>query len=112
MTAADEREEAEAELESLRGLFAALDADGSGRLDDGELREALKALGVRLSPEEARYLLAQIDADGDGDISFEEFAAFVMVSSAPALIDQSKQKIKKRPTNEPMNQPANQPTTH
>jgi Ca2+-binding EF-hand superfamily protein len=78
MTAADEREEAEAELESLRGLFAALDADGSGRLDDGELRAALKSLGVRLTPEEARYLLAQIDADGDGDISFEEFAAFVM----------------------------------
>jgi calmodulin len=66
------------ELRELRSAFELFDADGSGRLDCGELQRALKILGVDLSTEETAFLMAQIDSDGDGDITFEEFMEYMI----------------------------------
>ena len=43
-----------------------------------QLKDALKILGVRLSDEEAAAFLNFIDTDHDGDVSFDEFAAFIV----------------------------------
>ena len=42
-----------------------------------QLRRAFKMLGVDMNQEEADCLLREIDIDGDGDVSLEEFAAYV-----------------------------------
>lgn len=54
--------------ESMRAAFRAFDADGDGRIDEGEFARVL-----RQSPQEVASLLPQFDSNGDGVIDFEEF---------------------------------------
>jgi len=59
----------------IQSLFARLDADGSGAIELGELRDRL---GAR-TPEEERELaafFAHLDSDRDGKISLAEFEQF------------------------------------
>lgn len=43
-----------------------------------QLQIALKTLGVKLSDEEAVEIMNDVDMDHTGDVSFDEFAAYVV----------------------------------
>jgi len=43
-----------------------------------QLARAMETIGVTLSQAEAQFLVNEIDADGNGQVSFEEFAAYVL----------------------------------
>lgn len=43
-----------------------------------QLLQAMRLLGVRITPEEAAFWLQEIDTDGDGDVSFEEFVSYIV----------------------------------
>lgn len=58
---------------SLNLLFRQFDADGSGEIDLEELYMALQSVGLRLSMDDAKHILAELDADGDGSVSLPEF---------------------------------------
>ena len=58
-------------------LFQQFDADGSGAIDAEELHEALHALGVPATPEDARAMLDSVDDDNSGEIEIEEFLILV-----------------------------------
>jgi len=58
---------------SLRGAFADLDRDGSGRVSGREFKRELSRLGFEVSAAELDDLVMRFDADGDGLISYEEF---------------------------------------
>ncbi|KAM9206667.1 ras and EF-hand domain-containing protein [Dugong dugon] len=60
------------ELSRLRAVFAACDANRSGRLE----REEFSALcaELRVQPAEAEAVFQRLDADRDGAITFQEFA--------------------------------------
>jgi Ca2+-binding EF-hand superfamily protein len=70
-------------VESLRAAFDTFDADHNGRIDAGELRRALHALGVDVSASEVRKMLtlAPLGPRPDGDraraLDFDGFADLV-----------------------------------
>ena len=66
----------ESQYDELRSLFMLFDTDGSGLLDDGEIRLALQLMGVNGSDEEIQSLISSIDEDGNGMIEWKEFLAF------------------------------------
>ena len=65
--------EDDAEKGKLLELWKAMDADGSGTLDRGEVRACMESMGKKLSDKEFDSAMAEIDADNSGEVSFEEF---------------------------------------
>jgi hypothetical protein len=58
----------------LRQLFQITDADGSGYLDEEEVRRALELLGFKwLEDKHVRKIFERADLNDDGEISLEEF---------------------------------------
>ncbi|EGR27227.1 hypothetical protein IMG5_199680 [Ichthyophthirius multifiliis] len=57
----------------LKQAFDLFDTDGSGAIDEKELRDAMKALGFESKKEEVKELIYQIDKDSNGTIDFYEF---------------------------------------
>jgi hypothetical protein len=55
------------ETAQLRAAFTAFDADGSGEIDAEEIVEALTAVKVKVTPEQAALLIAEVDEDGNGN---------------------------------------------
>ena len=57
-------------------VFRSLDADNSGRLERGELQQALRRMRLHgILIEDIDALLAILDPSGDGTVTFEEFVA-------------------------------------
>ena len=63
----------EEQKEVLKQAFDLFDTDGSGTIDDKELRDAMRALGFEANKQEVAKMIADIDKDGSGTIDFEEF---------------------------------------
>merc|ERR1719188_639298 len=63
------------EAELLR-IFKHFDEDGSGSISCDELRQAMMALGIKVTMSSCKKILAQIDTDGNGTIEWEEFHTF------------------------------------
>jgi len=62
--------------ERLRKLFKCLDLDDSGALSVGEVCAALESVrGEKLTEEEAKRLIEEVDTNKDGEIDYEEFIA-------------------------------------
>jgi len=61
---------------ALKTLFRMADADKNGRIDEAELRKAMKFLGfTHLKEKQISGIFARADKDGDGTLDFEEFKA-------------------------------------
>ena len=60
---------------TLKGFFSKYDADGSGNIDEHELKTLLHDLGESPDDKELTALMAEMDKDGSGTIEFDEFAA-------------------------------------
>merc|ERR1719163_1932981 len=63
----------EERLEEMREVFKMFDADNSGTLDLGELRDVMKSIGLAPEEWEIRAMIAEVDADGSGEIDWNEF---------------------------------------
>lgn len=59
----------------VEATFARLDKDGSGSLDESEVKEALVAAGRPADEKDVRETFAALDTDQDGKISLDEFKA-------------------------------------
>lgn len=69
----DTTEMTEAELKKIFNHF---DSDGSGSIDNDELRSAMMALGIKVTISTAKKILAIIDLDGNGTVEWDEFITF------------------------------------
>lgn len=60
---------------NLRAIFAGIDADGDGRIDDEELQNFLLKQGYAKCQvvEQAKKIMKQLDTDGDGILDVKEF---------------------------------------
>ena len=63
--------------DDLYHLFSIWDEDGNGRIDERELKRALKMLGVKYADDEFRAFFELVDRDGSGDIDHEELIALL-----------------------------------
>merc|ERR1712032_522688 len=61
--------------EYIRKKFDLIDTDGSGELDEGEMRALFKSMGRPVSKRIIANLMRLSDTDGNGTIDFEEFRA-------------------------------------
>ncbi|EKX32482.1 hypothetical protein GUITHDRAFT_39668, partial [Guillardia theta CCMP2712] len=69
-------------LAEARRAFDLFDKDGSGSIDAGELKDALRAmgqnaLGRNVNDGEVEQLLKAADEDGGGEIDFDEFCDLI-----------------------------------
>ena len=55
-------------------VFAELDVDSSGYLDEQEVQCAVAMLGFLVEPGSVEVVMAEMDPDGDGKVTQEEFA--------------------------------------
>ena len=54
-------------------LFAALDTDKSGAIDQRELHVTLNAMGLKVTKRQTAAFFAELDVDRDGDVTIAEF---------------------------------------
>ncbi|HET7784531.1 MAG TPA: EF-hand domain-containing protein [Myxococcales bacterium] len=62
----------------IRKAFDAFDRNGDGLVSIGELLQLMEQIGQTLSRKEAEDALRRGDTDGDGQLSFDEFIAFML----------------------------------
>lgn len=67
----------EEQKEEIDNAFQLFDKDHSGSIDVGELKDAMKALGIFLRKHEVREKMTQVDKDGSGAIDRDEFTALM-----------------------------------
>jgi len=85
---AESTSDKEATLNTLKSLFAKIDADDNGNLDAKELAKALKAepsfekLLENAGFNSHFYVLEQLDSNHDGKVSWQEFKALLENGSA------------------------------
>ena len=61
------------EVREIEIIFRTFDKDGSGGIEVGELKDAMKALGLNKSKEEVQKVMDKADKDGSGSIEIDEF---------------------------------------
>jgi Ca2+-binding EF-hand superfamily protein len=66
--------ERQREMELMRKMFRSIDRDGGGTINQEELEEMMKTLGMKPSKEEVMTLMDAVDADKSGAIDINEFA--------------------------------------
>jgi hypothetical protein len=62
-----------AEIAKAEAAFHRIDADGSGYLQENEVRLLLMELGMDSSDEMIKEMMGTFDKDGDGELSLDEF---------------------------------------
>jgi len=67
----------------LRQAFELFDKDGSGTIDQTELRDVMSSLGMELSDSDLATMYAQMDPSGDGTIDFAEFCDVMAPDPTP-----------------------------
>lgn len=71
---------AEEKERELWKVFVELDVDGDMRLKKAEVREACKRAGVEVKEATLGEFVRAVDRNGDGEISFDEWRDFLLVS--------------------------------
>lgn len=73
--------------EFLREKFEAIDEDGSGELEEDEMRALFESMGRPVSKRIIANIMRLSDEDGNGTIDFDEFKAiFDKISCPPTLV--------------------------
>lgn len=65
------------QLVEIHTAFKKFDKDGDGHIEPKEIRTVMRNVGVKLSDEESRKLIASVDTDGNGMIEFDEFVSIM-----------------------------------
>ncbi|XP_070710994.1 calcium-binding protein 2-like [Pempheris klunzingeri] len=67
-------------LKELQSAFVQFDLDGDGKINQEEMKEAIKTLlGEKLKKGELEEILKELDINADGNIDFEEFVMMLSI---------------------------------
>ncbi|KAM4564124.1 calcium-binding protein 2-like [Fundulus diaphanus] len=67
-------------LKELQSAFLQFDLDGDGKINQEEMKEAMKTLlGEKLKKGELEEILKELDVNADGNIDFEEFVMMLSI---------------------------------
>jgi calmodulin len=64
--------------DEIREAFDAFDRNRDGLVSIDELLQVMERLGEKMTRQEAEASLQRADSDGDGQLTYEEFVAFMM----------------------------------
>ena len=67
------RDITEEQKQEIKEAFDLFDTDGSGNIDQRELKVAMRALGFEPKREEIKKMIADVDTNGSGVIDYNEF---------------------------------------
>ena len=67
------------QVDTYRTVFKILDLDGSGSIEEEELKIGLGAIDRCPSDQELSAMLLEVDENNDGEVDFAEFLMFMMV---------------------------------
>lgn len=67
----------DAQVQDFKNIFDLLDIDKGGSISEKELRQLLSSLGMKVTEEEVRAMIASVDEDGSGEIDFDEFLKII-----------------------------------
>jgi Ca2+-binding EF-hand superfamily protein len=70
--------------QELVEAFQAFDKDGNGFISASELKSMMRSLGDRVSDDDVRKIIADVDVNGDGVVSYEEFLTMMKTSGKNA----------------------------
>ena len=59
--------------EELKEAFEVFDADGDGHINAEELKIVLEAAGRKMTEDEVKEKIAEVDEDGAGELEYDEF---------------------------------------
>ena len=82
----------EEQKQEIKEAFDLFDTDGSGNIDQKELKVAMRALGFEPKREEIKKLISEVDKDGTGVIDFPEFLD--MMTAKMAVRDPREEMLK------------------
>lgn len=71
----------------LQVLFHDIDVNNDGLLDEPEIIDAFKRLGISIDTEEANKLIKKIKDDGTVSITFEEWRDYLMLHPANTIVE-------------------------
>ncbi|XP_060529846.1 troponin C, isoallergen Bla g 6.0101-like [Cylas formicarius] len=74
----EEEEDVEAILRELKDAFRLYDKDGLGYITVDLLRDILKELDDKLTPQDLNEMIKEIDTDNSGTVDWEEFKAMMI----------------------------------
>lgn len=67
----EKRELNELQVAQLQECFQLMDTDGSGSIDEAELRESFKLLGLKMSKAAIKDIFSEVDYDCSGSVCFQ-----------------------------------------
>lgn len=65
-------------IRAVSSLFQMWDMDGDGTISKSEFQDAVRALGVSVSPQVCDVVFDEFDPDGSGTVSYAEFLRFAL----------------------------------
>ena len=68
----------EIQLAQLKDCFELMDSDKGGSIDEDELKESFKLLGIKMSRAEAKAMFDEVDEDGSGAVRLSTMRAVVL----------------------------------
>lgn len=66
-----------ADASAYAATFEIVDTNKDGHISAAELKQLMNALGEEITDETATEVVEEMDSDEDGEISLEEFAAYM-----------------------------------
>jgi Ca2+-binding EF-hand superfamily protein len=66
-----------ADTSSYAATFEIVDMNKDGHISAAELKQLMTALGDDITDETAAEVVKKMDSNGDGEISLEEFSAYM-----------------------------------
>nr|ACO40483.2 allograft inflammatory factor 1 [Sterechinus neumayeri] len=100
-----EVEELDEKLVAYKDQFITYDLDGSGDLDDNDVRVMMEKLGQLKNHIEIRKMIKEIDLNGSGTINFREFVQMMLGGKTSImrmiLMFEEKNKEKEKPVGPP-----------
>merc|ERR1712087_157092 len=61
--------------EEILEAFQVIDRDGDGFISEADLKDLMTNLGEKVTEEELKDMIREVDLDNDGQVSFAEFVA-------------------------------------
>ncbi|CAH2080200.1 unnamed protein product [Thlaspi arvense] len=74
-------------VELLKEQFRSLDVDQTGFISVPELRYAMESIGEKITGDEVKEMIREVDLDGDGRLNYDEFAKVMMAKDGSQITD-------------------------